>query len=421
MANVNDLVCKRGQIKGQITRFSKFLDEFDITRKSVVELQTRLDKVEPLWQQFDEIHSEIALLDKDPSHEAYCGEFEDSYFGVVARAKNLIAAHLPAQSDAIATTSTVTLAQSAQASGVPTQNILPVIPVPTFHGDYRDWPGFFDTFTALVDKNATLSCGQKFYYLKEALRDGAKQVIESLEVSEQNYLVAVGLLKARFDNKRLIKRAHIASLFNIPALTKESYHSLRRFLDEINKHVRALKNLGESVDTWDSILLYLISTKLDTITKRDWEKYSAKLKNEPKLTDLEIFLSERCNILETIESNVNRTQNKPSSRGSDTRSFVSGNSNRNTGCAFCKGSHHIFSCFKLLKLSVPSRLSELKKLKLCTNCLRPGHQTAECRSGGCRKCNGRHNSIIHADDEKAQTENSNEGESHSKNPNGIAP
>nr|CAH7749573.1 unnamed protein product [Callosobruchus chinensis] len=36
-------------------------------------------------------------------------------------------------------------------------------------------------------------------------------------------------------------------------------------------------------------------------------------------------------------------------------------------------------------------------MKRCTNCLRRGHSKSDCRSQGCKKCNGRHNTLLHDD------------------------
>lgn len=50
---------------------------------------------------------------------------------------------------------------------------------------------------------------------------------------------------------------------------------------------------------------------------------------------------------------------------------------------------------KILKLNT-SRITEAKKLNLCTNCLRIKH-TNQCK-GQCKKCGKAHNTILHIDD-----------------------
>nr|CAI5865091.1 unnamed protein product [Callosobruchus analis] len=64
-------------------------------------------------------------------------------------------------------------------------------------------------------------------------------------------------------------------------------------------------------------------------------------------------------------------------------------------CPFCKGSHNIFYCAQFLKLTVKDRMSKVKHLKLCINCLRGNHEVNTCRFGNCKICNSKHNSILH--------------------------
>ncbi|CAH2095713.1 unnamed protein product [Euphydryas editha] len=47
-------------------------------------------------------------------------------------------------------------------------------------------------------------------------------------------------------------------------------------------------------------------------------------------------------------------------------------------------------------MSLEDRQSEVNKLKLCSNCLREGHNAHRCRlKGCCRSCKGKHNSLLH--------------------------
>ncbi|KAJ8957238.1 hypothetical protein NQ318_007802 [Aromia moschata] len=385
---LRSLTAQRGQVKAQITRFTHFLDEFD--KDNVLELELRLEKIDQLWKDFNSIQSKIECLDDSQTQRDYREHFENSYFTEVSRARKIINENMVSQNH-------------AASSGSKSSNAdvkLPIISIPHFYGDYREWPSFFDTFSALVDNNTNLSSVQKFHYLKNALKDNAKQVIESLEVSHENYKIAIDLLKTRFDNKKLIKKAHIASLFNISTLTKESYTELRKFLDEFNKHLRALKNMGELVDTWDCPLIHLITTKLDSTTKREWEEFSAKL-DDPKIEDIKKFLADRCNVLETLEAaNIKGIQKTYNKKASEQRT-VAYTSNQVPQCPFCKGSHFIYACKAFLRLPVKSRYIEVRRMKLCTNCLRSGHFKADCKSSSCKRCQKRHSTFLHFDEENS--------------------
>ena len=111
----------------------------------------------------------------------------------------------------------------------------------------------------------------------------------------------------------------------MPSLQKESHAELRHLIDEARRHIEALKALKELVDTWDTILIQIITEKLDKVSIREWE-----MKNErdevPTLKEPLDFLSHRCGALETIygtdsnqsgqtksnqPSSANRSKSKP--------------------------------------------------------------------------------------------------------------
>lgn len=68
---------------------------------------------------------------------------------------------------------------------------LPTINLPVFSGAYDEWTTFHDTFTQLIDIFASLTNIQKFYYLKSCLENDASHLIQTIEISDNNYSVAV--------------------------------------------------------------------------------------------------------------------------------------------------------------------------------------------------------------------------------------
>lgn len=46
-------------------------------------------------------------------------------------------------------------------------------------------------------------------------------------------------------------------------------------------------------------------------------------------------------------------------------------------------------------MPIEERIAKISSLKLCSNCLRGGHQSYQCKLGGCRICHRRHNTLLH--------------------------
>lgn len=73
-------------------------------------------------------------------------------------------------------------------------------------------------------------------------------------------------------------------------------------------------------------------------------------------------------------------------------------------CPVCKAEHNIQACKEFLKLSSCNRNQIVRGASFCYNCLRTNHLAKECKSGDCKKCHRRHNTLLHPDE--ATTEKS---------------
>lgn len=176
---------------------------------------------------------------------------------------------------------------------------LQAITLPQFSGSYEGWLQFYEIFRALVDQNPELSKIQKFYYLQSCLRREAVQVLHSLEICEDNYDKALDLLRERYENKRVLIHNHVKNLFDMQPVAKESHESLRKLIDVVVKNIRALTSLEQPVEHWDTLVIYLISLKLDAHTRKEWEISNNKI--SPTLEEFLQFLKNKCQVLETID------------------------------------------------------------------------------------------------------------------------
>ncbi|XP_018571452.1 uncharacterized protein LOC108911101 [Anoplophora glabripennis] len=257
--SLSALKIKMGIAMGSVTRLKTYyesVDENNLNEKIIAQLNARLNKVEASWDEFNELQTKIEILD---SQEAETGatkreHFENLFFVLTADI-NTTCKKYNEMSD-------VSVAGSVVAASVRNNNInlqsqsmikLPTIRLPGFDGNYNNWLEFKDSFAALVDNNESLSDIQKFYYLRSALEGDAVQVIKSIEVSAANYSHAWQLLLDRFKNKKLIIHNHIKAIFEHPGVVKESYTELRKLYDNVIKHLRSLKTLGEKTDEWCNI------------------------------------------------------------------------------------------------------------------------------------------------------------------------
>lgn len=95
-----------------------------------------------------------------------------------------------------------------------------------------------------------------------------------------------------------MKQGHMHSLRELPTLNKESFSGLRQLLDDTNNHLLALQALGVRVNYWDTFIIYLLTTKLDSVTKGEWENAQSVMIGDITLSDFTNFLERQCSYLE---------------------------------------------------------------------------------------------------------------------------
>ncbi|XP_011858966.1 PREDICTED: uncharacterized protein LOC105556478 [Vollenhovia emeryi] len=297
---------ERGIVKGQVTRIHNYFTDLTIESADPEEIAVREQKLRGLWDQFEIAQAKIEDIqaeDEDPNQseeqKRERSEFETTYYHSMALAKRLLAPTTPR--DTPGASRPLRTPAVDEPEGVATSSIkLPQLNLPKFDGNYSQWLSFRDSFQALIDECNTLSDIQKFYYLRSSLQGVAAQVINSLETTADNYHEAWELLKTRFENKRLMLHHHVHSLFDITSIPKESASQLRKLVDDILKHLRALKTLGQPTDQWDCLMIYLVSSKLDAATRRKWES-SITTNTPPTFKQLTDFLTQHCSVLETLQ------------------------------------------------------------------------------------------------------------------------
>lgn len=280
MTEGKELIKKRGSIKGRLTAFASYLKTINVSKITAAEareLQLRLGKIESLYELYDEV--QLAIECNSENMELQVEErtdFEKQYYKSCAYAQEVLD-NCRKERDLLEKESNASRSRSNHGLVK-----LPTIQLPKFGGSYERWLEFRDTFSSLIHDNDDIDEINKFHYLRASLEGSAAVVIQSIEFSANNYAVAWKLLCERFDNKRLLIQNHVSALFNIEPITKESSVTLKRVIDQISKNLRALESLGEPVSHWDTLVIYIVTHKLDAKTYREWEECKGQLgKDKP--------------------------------------------------------------------------------------------------------------------------------------------
>lgn len=398
---IREYTKKRGIIKGRLTRFTNYLNsltcDHDLTEQKRLDLKLRIQGATSLFSEFNIIQTKLEECDDDLDEQLTQREmFENSYYNALSQAEYLFNQNKSISCENKQTNASVKL---------------PTINMPSFDGSFEHWLEYRDTFLSLVHNSNEISNIQKFHYLKSSLRGSAAMVINSLQFSSDNYEVAWELLLNRYNNNRLLIQNHVKSLFNMQSIHKESPVFIRALIDTVLKNLRALQVLGEPTEHWDTLVIYIIVSKLDQITEREWEQHKSSLfsnlnNSKLRVDDLLKFLKNRADVLEALQLSHSKPTHSKIHLHNNSKIHTKIHCNVSSTkpqtrdinkklCLLCNANHPIYSCQKFLDLNLPEKLLFVNNNKLCMNCLRPNHTVDTCRFGPCRHCNMKHNSLIH--------------------------
>ncbi|XP_018359970.1 PREDICTED: uncharacterized protein LOC108759152 [Trachymyrmex cornetzi] len=247
-----------------------------------------------------------------------------------------------------------------------------------------------DSFETTIHQDDSLTAVQKHQYLIGVLQGEARSVIEGFKISSESYESAWKLLKDTYDNNMVIIQNHLDELLNFSEITKNNKaDSIRKFIWHIQTHVSALKTLALPVDEWDAILLHLAKKKLDFIEQRDWQNLikNRTPQNMPQLSEFMTFLTERCHTMKILEQGQMKTE-KPLNRDAKKNESKVALVSVTNKCKICEGDHPVFKCARMLR--------SMHEIALGYT----GHYVRECKGSTCKRCDKKHNSIIHKEDQE---------------------
>ncbi|CAG2211395.1 unnamed protein product [Mytilus edulis] len=128
-----------------------------------------------------------------------------------------------------------------------------------YNGDKQKFKEFWDQFEVTVHKNTKLSNVEKFSYLKSKLHGTAQSAISGLQLSNENYDVAIDILKDRFGDIQNAVNAHYVELINLSCASNRT-SELRFLYDKIERNLRSLEALNQNID--QDVFISMITTKL---------------------------------------------------------------------------------------------------------------------------------------------------------------
>ena len=261
---------------------------------------------------------------------------------------------------------------------------LPEVKLATFKGNFDEWETFWSSFRTNVDVREDLERSTKFIYLAQSLEGEPTEMISGLAITDDNYILVVHILKDRYDNASRQTNVLLQKFHSLPT-PKHNPKDLRIFLTEYRK----IKTQFSHVLDFQQSELVIKSILVRKLAFQTFDKicdiyvtHDFTLKQMEtgiqhiidKLEQASLALGERANVKQVGVSS--QQTNQPMKQS---------NQKTNQQCSYCSSGHFFHECTKYK--TVNARKDRVMSLKLCFNCLKPGHSSKVCRSSRtCRTC-----------------------------------
>lgn len=276
-----------------------------------------------------------------------------------------------------------------------TQPKLKDIEVPKFDGDrskFLDWKAMYET---LVHENPAYGNAERMFYLKKALVSEAELVLRDCNLVPEAYPETWSYVLERYENKRAIVRDLFVKLFDLQPIQSEN--GIRELVDKTTALLRGLKAAGEQIDdTFSRSIAFMVTSKLDKETAKDWNNYSSSSDRYPLHTDLFKFLQNRTFVIEERKI-VKITEKKRDVKDGVTKPVKKtfATSSSKIECPMCGNTHYLNKCEQFKKLSPRRRFAFAAKLHLCFICFSPEHGSDDCKFMYRCRCGKPHHSLLH--------------------------
>lgn len=353
----------------------------DIDNQPLQYYQLKIDTINKLWSQIEVLNDEAHEISKNP----VVSGLDQNQYNCVYDLVQIKLVSLSVKADKLRNN---IAPNRTEVTVSPTKNAiqLPKVVIPHFSGDYLKWRQFNDLFTEMVDKQP-IPAIQKMWYLKTNLSGEAEHLISQFTLSEENYQAAWKTIQERYNNKRILVANLVDKLLNQPAATS-SAASIKDLHDTTKECLLALNNLGIVTSSWDAILIQLLFRKIEKNVHLRFMQSLQTPKEVPMVADVLSFLELQFQSMEAIAQ-----KEKPVQKAVST---VITSNKTNSTCKFCSNdTYKIFHCNKFLQLAEADRLNWVQQQKMCVNCFKTDHTAKTCTSGCCKKCEKKHNTLLH--------------------------
>ncbi|UYV63892.1 K02A2.6-like, partial [Cordylochernes scorpioides] len=217
---------------------------------------------------------------------------------------------------------------------------LPKMELPCFDGDLEGWISWWSRFKR-IHEDRELDDDEKMHYLVQAMVPGSRahRLLGAYTHTGKNYESAIGALKGRFGDKKLLIELYLRKLINLVVLNaRRQSANLDRLYDEISAYLQSLESLSIPSEYLEVFLFPLVESCLPTEILQVWQRtpeagygrddekeveqgkgdrlkaligfLRAEIKAQQRINISRIGVVEKNSVVETVESHKTKIERK---------------------------------------------------------------------------------------------------------------
>ncbi|KAL7630189.1 UNVERIFIED_CONTAM: hypothetical protein RMT77_019672 [Armadillidium vulgare] len=276
---------------------------------------------------------------------------------------------------------------------------IPALKCKTFSGesDRFQFRSFLLSFENVFGSRRDLSDAAKLQYLKAHLSSIALKDVEHLPNVDDNYEVALQILKDLYLDVPFIIDCLFHKIDTAPVIDNKNLEAVRAFISEVRAHLHELKEFEldfmEEGSAGCKLLSHIVVDKLPSSFLRE-----LKIETKVEYPSINIILDNYHMILKSMERIRGKNPShasafKKSSNGKKTSSFQNSTYSRQENttspkksnissessfvkCKLCDGAHFMSSC--TVYSSPASRKERCIEIELCSSCSSTKHKSKQC-------------------------------------------
>lgn len=267
--------------------------------------------------------------------------------------------------------------------------------------EFTNWSNMFHSLVHCTSKSAA----EKMGLLRASLGPTCQKVVEGFSNTEEHYHQALSVIYRRFGNEKIIRKAHIQAIRDLPSVRPNDPDSFTNFADQLQGHLRVALSLLPRGDGLLQTILEDVELKLDRVEFMRWRDFSETLSEELRIDHFADWVMKQADKVREHRQVV-----EPNPKPTGTRSRGSWNqieTERGPSCKICRAPHKTRNCARF-KEANPQRRGDLaREHGMCFICLEIGHRAFACSRKNeivCRQegCGRRHHTWLHQDHRQPQ-------------------